>query len=222
MEAYIISDLHLGSKYSRYREFLDFVRGLPQDAALILNGDVVNHRIKPKYDWDEQKGVLDFLREESEKRQIIWIRGNNDRKYELKNPCKIEFCNEYSIGKRLYITHGHKFDRLMPRARWALWIVGALYTLRRFFGASDIHIAEYVKRLPLLYNVLCTHIANNATDFAREHNYEAVTCGHTHCAADIEKDGIRYLNTGAWTEPDAAMVVVDENMIRLDYIQNNE
>jgi len=215
MQAYIVSDIHLGSKYARYREFLDFVRGLPQGATLVLNGDTVSHWYKRKHSWTEQEAVLDILREESERRPIVWIRGNNDRTYTPDNPGKIEIRDDFSIGRRLFVTHGHRFDRLMPRARWALWFLGVLYRVRRFTGAPDMHIAEYVKRIPILYNVLCTHIANNAVGFAAAEGYEAVTCGHTHCAVDLEKDGVRYINTGAWTEAPSHYLKLNDTGLEL-------
>ena len=40
----------------------------------------------------------------------------------------------------------------------------------------------------------------NAVNYAMGNGYEAVTCGHTHYPEDIVFNGIRYINTGAWTE----------------------
>ena len=52
-----------------------------------------------------------------------------------------------------------------------------------------------------LSTVFCEkNVASNAVDCAEENGYGAVACGHTHFAEDLVVNGIRYLNTGAWTE----------------------
>ena len=55
----------------------------------------------------------------------------------------------------------------------------------------------------------------NAIEYAKENNYEAVTCGHTHFTEDVTVDGIRYVNTGCWTELPASYLHVDDSDIRL-------
>ena len=47
-----------------------------------------------------------------------------------------------------------------------------------------------------------------------ENGIEAVTCGHTHYPEDLVLDGIRYVNTGAWTEfPAHYLHITAENMV---------
>jgi len=217
-DVYIISDLHLGSRYSRHEVFVEWVKQLPDDATLILNGDTINHRYRKWPGWQDHEAVVQFLREESERRPIIWIRGNNDRSYATDDPGAIEFRDDYAIGKRLYIAHGHRFDRLMPRTRWLLWGISAVYAIRRLATASDMHVAKYAKRMPFLYNILCNHVAKNAIKFAAAHGYEAVTCGHTHRMVDMQRSGICYINTGAWTETPSYFVRVADTRITLESI----
>jgi predicted phosphodiesterase len=53
----------------------------------------------------------------------------------------------------------------------------------------------------------------NAVNYAAEDGFEAVTCGHTHFAEEQFINGIRYLNTGAWTElPPHYVHVTDKEM----------
>ena len=42
MKAIIISDLHLGARFSLSRHFENFLKALPEEWDLILNGDVVD------------------------------------------------------------------------------------------------------------------------------------------------------------------------------------
>jgi predicted phosphodiesterase len=75
-----------------------------------------------------------------------------------------------------------------------------MHGLRVKLGAKPVHVAEYAKKWKSFYRVLCRNVALNAVDCAVENGFEAVTCGHTHYPEDLAIDGIRYINTGAWTE----------------------
>jgi predicted phosphodiesterase len=55
----------------------------------------------------------------------------------------------------------------------------------------------------------------NAVNYAAENGFEAVTCGHTHFAEEYFINGIRYLNTGAWTERPTYYVRVTDNEMTL-------
>ncbi len=55
----------------------------------------------------------------------------------------------------------------------------------------------------------------NAVNYAAENGFEAVTCGHTHFAEEQFINGIRYLNTGAWTELPTYYVHVTDNEMSL-------
>jgi UDP-2,3-diacylglucosamine pyrophosphatase LpxH len=48
-----------------------------------------------------------------------------------------------------------------------------------------------------------------------------VTCGHTHYAEDVVIDGIRYLNTGAWTEAPAYFLHLTADQIILNRLEDN-
>ena len=113
MKSVVVSDLHLGSKYALSEDFAKFVRGLEPGAELILNGDSVDKRHKVLSARDI--AVLDLLKSESESRKIVWVRGNHDEGFDL-GECGLHVEPvSYSIGKRLYITHGYDFDNIMPK-----------------------------------------------------------------------------------------------------------
>ncbi len=210
----IISDIHLGSPHSRAEEFIRFIDNLPAEADLIINGDVVDH-------WHRDlEGIhldaLNRLKDESLKRKVVWVRGNHDSKYKLEDPAKIEFADSYNINKRLYIAHGHNFDNVMPHHKGFIIFFKILHKIRtKLLGAESVHVAHYAKKYPHLYKVLTGHVANKAIKYAKQNNYEAITCGHTHFVEDKIIDGIHYLNTGAWTEPPICYVKVTDDKIDL-------
>jgi len=211
---YIISDLHLGSKFCRYDRFRKLLAKIPDGAQLILNGDVIDDptaSLPP-----EQQEVLEQLRQCSERMSIIWVEGNHDDGYTLPEPSNIEFHRNYSVDKRLYICHGHYFDNVMPYHSWFILLFRRLHNLRIKLGAAPVHIAQYAKKWPACYRYLRKNVMMNAVEYCRENGFKTVTCGHVHYAEDTTYDGIRYINTGAWTELPTYCLVANDNQITLN------
>ncbi|MFC1452887.1 UDP-2,3-diacylglucosamine diphosphatase [Verrucomicrobiota bacterium] len=211
LRAAIVSDLHLGSAHCRHRAFASFVRALPAGTTLVMNGDTVHrwHSGLP----EEHVEVLELLRAESATRRIVWLHGNHDESYDLEEPGSIEVAASFAMGKRLFAAHGYDFDNVMPRNRTFIYTFRLLHRLRVWLGAESVHVALYAKKFPLLYRVLRRSVMMNAVEYAKENGFEAVTCGHTHYAEDTVVEGIRYINTGSWTEePMYFLGVTDEEM----------
>jgi UDP-2,3-diacylglucosamine pyrophosphatase LpxH len=194
----IISDLHLGSDHLQRDEVEYFFANLPADADLVLNGDIVDviHHTLPESD----QRILDRIIEESRRRKVVWAYGNHDDGLKLEDSGQIEFCREYNFGTRLHINHGYDFDNIMPKNRWFVATFRQLHRLRILLGAEPVHVANYAKRWPFFYRYLRSSVIANAVEHALERGYEAVTCGHTHYPEDVVENGVRYVNTGSWTE----------------------
>ena len=218
MNTIIVSDLHIGSKYSRCTEIMDFIGKLPLDCAIVLNGDVMDY-----FHWNltkQQIDTLDLLRKESLKRQIVWIRGNHDKRYVFKNPEKIEFKTSHSIGKRLFITHGHDFEKRPLFSYVFVAFFYIFYRLRNLFSKEPMHVAFYAKRYTRLYKTFRDRVSVNALKYALNNGYEAVICGHTHYVEECVNNGIRYMNTGSWTEEPFYYVSVNDKNISLKIVGN--
>ena len=214
MKTIIVSDVHLGSRHLKLQVFLRFLDQLPPEETLVLNGDTVDYRrrrLSP-----EHQQVLDRLVAESVRRRVVWVAGNHDARYKLNNPGAIEFARSFHIDKRLFVQHGFYFDNVMPYHKLFIAVFRLAHQIRIWLGAEAVHVAEYAKRWQALYRVLRKNVMMNAIEYARENGYAAITCGHTHFAEDLVVDGIRYINTGAWTELPAYYVVVDDTEIRLE------
>lgn len=198
MNAIIVSDLHIGSRYFLYRSFERFLKNIPEDHELILNGDIIDNpyqKLTPLH----QK-ILDHIERISYKQKVVWIRGNRDNGYIRCDLGKIRVKRLHAIKRRLLISHGDYFDEIMPRSQVFMEVFMFMHNLRVKLGARPVHVAQYAKKWEFLYGVLRKNVMINAVQYARKNGYEAVTCGHTHFAEDIVVDGIRYINTGAWTE----------------------
>jgi UDP-2,3-diacylglucosamine pyrophosphatase LpxH len=198
MNAIIVSDLHIGSRYFQFGVFERFLEELPADHELIMNGDIIDSPYA-KMEKSDQR-ILDMIEAVSGQRKVVWVRGNHDNGYMPESFGKTIFKSSHRIGDRLLITHGDDFDDIMPRSRLFIKAFRLMHNLRVKMGARPVHVAEYAKKWKAFYRVLRKNIALNAVKCAAGNGFEAVTCGHTHYPEDILLDGIRYINTGAWTE----------------------
>lgn len=198
MNAIVISDLHIGSGFFKLGPFERFLKALPPDHELIMNGDIIDSPYV-NLDSSEQR-ILDMIEDISLRQKVVWIRGNHDNGYVPEGFGNTIFKSSYSIGCRLLITHGDGFDDIMPRSRLFIKAFRLMHNLRVKMGAKPVHVAEYAKKWKSLYRVLRKNVALNAISCAAEKGFAAVACGHTHYPEDLVLNGVRYINTGAWTE----------------------
>ena len=217
MNAIIVSDLHMGSRYFLYQDFERFLKrflvNFSKDHELILNGDIIDNpyaKLKPSH-----KRILDMVSQISCRQKVVWVQGNHDNGYIPKGLGGAIFKRLHAIEHKLLITHGHDFDEIMPRNQAFIKAFKFMHDLRIMLGARPVHVANYAKKWEVFYKVLRKNVMKNAVDCAIENGYEAVTCGHTHYPEDMVCKGIRYFNTGAWTENPAHFLQVTTDDIHL-------
>ncbi len=214
MNAIIVSDLHIGSKYFLYRDFEYFLNNIPEDAEFILNGDIIENPYAKLKLTDQQ--ILNRFEQMSYRQKVVWVRGNHDNGYIPQSLGQIQIKQHHSIQKRVFITHGDFFDKVMPQSRAFIKAFKMMHDLRVKLGARPVHVAEYAKKWKRFYGYLRKNVMLNAVNYAAENGFEAVTCGHTHYAEEKFINGIRYLNTGAWTELPTYYVRVTDNEMTLN------
>ena len=212
MNLIIVSDLHIGSRFFVTEAFEQFLDQMPEDCELVLNGDIIDNsyvKLNPSH-----RKILDLIKQLSLRQKVIWLRGNHDNGYIPDQFGKVVFKRSLSVGSRLLITHGDDFDEIMPRYQLFMKAFKLLHEARVMLGARPVHVAEYAKKWKSFYKVLRKNVMTTAVKCAMENGYEAVTCGHTHYAEDVVFKGVRYINTGAWTEfPSYFLHVVKEKML---------
>jgi UDP-2,3-diacylglucosamine pyrophosphatase LpxH len=206
VSAIIVSDLHIGSRYFLYQDFERFLGSISEDHELILNGDIIDNpyaKLGPLH-----QRILKLIGQVSYRQRVVWVQGNHDNGYIPRGFGRIHFKRLHTIEHRLLIAHGDDFDEIMPRNQAFLKAFKLMHDLRVKLGARPVHVAKYAKKWETLYKVLRKNVMMNAVNCAMENGYEAVTCGHTHYPEDRVFNGIRYVNTGAWTEFPAFYLLV--------------
>ena len=213
-KAIIISDLHVGLPYFKRSEFLKFLSCLPDNVPLILNGDTID---TPKQHLSlADNNVLDALKDEAEKRKVIWICGNHDVDYVMPDPGKIVFTTHVVLNNNIMITHGDDFENIMSRTLLFLRMFKFMHNVRIFLGANPVHVAYFAKKwLPFVYRILTEEVKKNAVLCAKENQFDMITCGHVHYTEDSLCEGVRYINTGTWTEEPLPYIEVNEDKVEL-------
>jgi UDP-2,3-diacylglucosamine pyrophosphatase LpxH len=219
MKAIIVSDLHIGSHYFLYDDFERFLGNVSEDYELILNGDIIDNpyeNLKPPH-----QRILNLIEQRSYRQKVVWVRGNHDNGYVPKGFEKVHFKGLYNLGHRLLIAHGDDFDEIMPKNQGFMQAFKMMHDLRVKLGARPVHVAQYAKKWEIFYKFLRKNVMINAVNCAMENGYEAVTCGHTHHPEDIVFNGIRYINTGAWTESPVFYIQVTGDELYLKTIDES-
>lgn len=219
MNAFIVSDLHIGSPYFLHKDFRQFLMKIPEDHEFIMNGDIMDD---PREGLNLQhRHTLELISKISNRNRVVWVRGNHDNGYIQRGLGNVEFKRFHSIKDRLLIVHGDDFDEIMPKNQLFMKAFKFMHNLRVKLGAKPVHVAYYAKKWELLYRVLRRNVMMNAVKCAKENGYEAVTCGHTHYPEDRVFNGMRYMNTGAWTESPVFYLQVSDDKMTLKKVDDN-
>jgi UDP-2,3-diacylglucosamine pyrophosphatase LpxH len=222
----VISDVHLGSKNSKARELVAFLKNYSCD-KLILNGDIIDGwRLKKSGKWRKIhtrffKVILKMI--QNFNTQVIYIRGNHDDILDRIIPISfgnISLCKDYvhtSNGKKYYVIHGDIFDSITSNLKWLailgdigytflLWL-NKVYNNRRiqkglpYYSLSKV-IKHKVKKA-------VSYISNFETELvklAQKKKCHGIICGHIHHPAITYYDDILYMNSGDWVESLTALV----------------
>jgi UDP-2,3-diacylglucosamine pyrophosphatase LpxH len=213
MRAFVVSDVHVGSSFLQAGAFLAFLDGLPAGATLVLNGDTFDARA------DEMPpahhAVAERLAAEAGRREVVCVEGNHDGHVAPATRQGLTLVPSWSPGPRLVAVHGNVFHNLRPYHRTFIAFFRWLHRVQMALGGEAAHVARFAKNFPTLYGVLRRNVAMNAVEYAKEHGCRAVTCGHTHYAEELEHDGIRYINTGCWTETPIHYLDVNDSEMQL-------
>jgi UDP-2,3-diacylglucosamine pyrophosphatase LpxH len=219
MNAIIVSDLHIGSRYFLYQDFETFLGNISEEYELILNGDIIDNSYSELI--EPHKRIMDLIKQASYRQRVVWVRGNHDNGYLPTEFGEVHFKSFYDIKHRLLIAHGDDFDEIMPRNQTFMKAFKLMHNLRITLGAKPVHVAHYAKKWEVFYKVLRKNVMMNAVNCAVENGYEAVTCGHTHYPEDTVFNGTRYINTGAWTEIPTFYLLVAPDRMTLKTVQDS-
>jgi UDP-2,3-diacylglucosamine pyrophosphatase LpxH len=216
MDAVVVSDLHLESVHTLSEQIALFIESLPDKCDLILNGDIIDSSYPNLPRQNLQ--ILELIGQESFRRNIVWIRGNHDDCSLLRNRGRIHFKCIHTIANRLLVTHGNELDKTKARIQQLLRPFKLIQFILVKSGLEPVNVAQLATKFEPFYRLYRKKLMLDAVKFAKEKGFGAITCGHTHYPEDLNLQGVRYINTGAWTEYPPYYLVVNDREIRLKSI----
>lgn len=229
-----ISDVHLGRKGSQASALLKFLRDTEFE-TLYLVGDLIDiWALRRGIYWPQEHNdvVQKLLRKARKGTEIIYIAGNHD---EFLNG----FCGLYggvavernaihltADGRRILVMHGHELDTVVQNMGWLAHVGDIGYALllscnglvnfiRRRLGLRGWSLSAYVKAEVKNVVSFIGKFEEAIVRYARDHDVDAVLCGHIHTAAVRDIDGVTYYNCGDWVESCTALVEHFDGRIEL-------
>lgn len=223
-----ISDIHLGTKFSKAKLLLDFMKN-NESENLYLVGDIIDGwMIKRKIKWEQSHSdvVQKLLRKARKGTEVHYITGNHDEflrpflplilgdRLHIENSCEYTGLN----GKRYHVTHGDFFDTITMTKKWLavlgdygyellLHLNGPIRWVRRRMGIKRYwSLSKYVKDNVKSSVSFISDFENILASYAKQHEFDGIICGHIHKAEIREIDGVEYLNCGDWVESCTAVV----------------
>lgn len=238
----VISDVHLGTKGSKSRELVRFLKQYKCD-NLILNGDIIDAwQLKKSGKW-KRKHTRFFTRIlkmiEQEGTRVTYIRGNHDDFLDQILPFTMgnltiqrDMIYE-SCGKKYYIVHGDIFDSITKQFKWIaklgdsgytflLWLNRQYNHRRKKNGLPYYSLSQAIKAKVKRAVKYIGDYEKQLASMARYKNCTGIICGHIHQPALKKIDGIEYLNSGDWVESLSALVESHEGKWSLVYYSETQ
>ncbi len=222
-----VSDVHLGSRFSKAEIFLDFLNSI-QAEQIILVGDIIDiWSLKSNWYWNQKHSdvILKLLSLANSGTIVKYIPGNHDeifRDYigESFGNIKIYRNLEHltADGKKLLITHGDEYDVFMKDSYRLVMNIGDYIHqfiqqanrlnlwLRRVFKRDYWSLASYLKTATRDVIKLVNRFEKAVSNSIKITGYDGVICGHIHQANKKQFDETIYLNTGDWVDSCTGLV----------------
>jgi UDP-2,3-diacylglucosamine pyrophosphatase LpxH len=216
MDAVVVSDLHLESVHTLSDQIALFIENLPEGCDLILNGDIIDSSYPSLPRKNLQ--ILDQISQESFRRNIVWILGNHDDCSLLRDRGRINFKRIHTVDNRLLITHGNELDKTKARIQQLLKPFKLIQAILVRSGLRPVNVAHLATKFEPFYRLYRRNLMLDAVKFAKQKGFGAVACGHTHYPEDRIVQGVRYINTGAWTQYPPYYLVINDREIGLKSI----
>lgn len=222
----VISDVHLGTKGSKAKELVRFLKQYKCE-NLILNGDIVDGwQLKRRGKWKRKhtrffKRILSMMEEDNTK--VHYLRGNHDDFLDQILPLKVGNLSIQrellytSFGKTFLITHGDIFDSITSKFGWLaklgdvgytflLWCNARYNLQRRKKGKPYYSLSQAIKSKVKSAVSFVDDFELTLCNVAKAKKCDGVICGHIHTPAIKDIEGIQYLNSGDWVETLSALV----------------
>ena len=229
-----ISDVHLGSRYSRAEPLLRFLERYNPDHLFLVGDFIDGWCLARKWYWPRAYDAVirRLLAMANNGTQIFYTPGNHDdflRKFHFDQPLvqiQDEFIHECADGRRLVILHGDQFDDVEKGSRWlsqigAVSYDGMLFFDRRLndtlgkFTERRISISKFLKQSVKKVVQFISGFERRVAEHARLRGCDGAVCGHIHVPKHTTLGDVLYVNLGDWMENCTALVEYADGRLEL-------
>ena len=194
-----VSDFHLGSRHSKAKRLLDFLKANTADKYYLVGDVLDSHTFLGSWPSHHNAVLIHFAQCASKGSEVIYIPGNHDEVFRHHTGrygrlvVAAHWVHHCLDGRKFLVTHGDETDmiglgyllnvlvfleRFLPITFWEI--------LRKFFGAT-----------------IRNHTVKFQRKMLRETNgYSGIICGHVH----YPKLSPSYMNCGDWVHHCTAIV----------------
>jgi len=234
-KAIIVSDLHLGTKDSKAKEFIEFLDSHSTD-LLILNGDIIDGwALNRGAKWKKKHtNAISKILKVSNNTKVIWVRGNHDEfitEFIGTHFGNITIVEDYVLDvgdKKYFVFHGDVIDVFITKYKWlakigsigydlALWLNRWYNRYRAWRKLPYQSISQQIKAGVKSATNYINDFENAAIKMANKHNCDGVICGHIHQPADLIINNNHYINSGDWVENRTAILLDHNNNVTIYY-----
>ncbi len=228
-----ISDVHLGTRDCQVDLLLGFLRETECD-TLYLVGDILDFwQMKRTWFWPESHSTViqKLLRKSRHGTKVVYIEGNHDPVHAFLDKVldrrsihfgDLEISKEWIHkgvdGRQYLVIHGDAYDLCLQTLPWLtkfgdwgysvlLRINLLLCFINRLLGrTSRWSLSRAVKNRVKKVTRFIGEYEGILAQAAKTRGMDGVICGHIHFPANLEREGVSYLNTGDWVEHGSALV----------------
>jgi len=217
----IISDLHIGSLYSKEKELLKFLKEMEYD-ELILAGDIIDFIKVPDFTIESSE-IFKFLTYLDKK--IIYVVGNHDISLEKFKNIQIGnfyFCEQYDFeysDRKYRVIHGHQYDTGLVKKRYFMTLMSVCHdwierVLRFNVTSAFSRFLISMKKLRNIWDVIKWNKDVDVLIMGHIHEPEVVIW--------VNKYGKikTYANSGDWVD-NMSYIILKEGQLRLKMWSEN-
>lgn len=215
MKRLVISDTHIGSRFSRKEEIYELLVEKEYD-QLILNGDIIEFLKVPTF----SKVALEIFKVAKNKaKEVIYIIGNHDvamSSFVDQDFENIKFVSEYCFtegDRKFRIEHGDKYESGIVHHRTLMSIISSFQNALE--KILDVDLSTWFANL----NINKRKIKRLWDIIDLNMDVDVLVVGHTHMPEAViwidEDEKIKtYVNCGDWVQH-ATYVEITDGVIRL-------
>jgi UDP-2,3-diacylglucosamine pyrophosphatase LpxH len=198
MKRVIISDTHIGSRFYRSGQLLEFLKSIEYD-QIILAGDIIDFIRIPVF----TERCIEILSSVDRSKDVVYVVGNHDESLVGlvgKKIMGIRFVNKYEFdegGRRFRVEHGDSYDEGWLHKKLFVKFISMMQSLLEIIFDFDLTTwwtKRYIQKhkLRTIINILKYNDDVDVFVMGHTHNPEALIW------IDADQQIKTYINSGDW------------------------